>query len=84
MNKIRSLFFVSTITMLMLLAITAEQTTAGDADLLCFGPCPADCKQLCLSKGYAGGLCEDFRGRNDCCCTPTKKQIFEQTTQLNN
>ncbi|KAF8093137.1 hypothetical protein N665_0389s0002 [Sinapis alba] len=83
MNKIRSLFFVSTITLLMLLAIT-EQTSAGDADLLCFGPCPADCKQICLSKGYGDGLCEDFRGKNDCCCTPTKKQIFEQTTQFNN
>ncbi|KAL0891692.1 hypothetical protein Bca101_015675 [Brassica carinata] len=83
MNKIRSLFFVSTITVLMLLAIT-EQTNARDADLLCFGPCPADCKQFCLSKGYGDGLCEDFRGKKDCCCTPTKQKIFEQTVQSNN
>ncbi|CAF2032802.1 unnamed protein product [Brassica oleracea var. botrytis] len=83
MNKIRSLLFVSTITVFMLLAITAEQS-AADADLSCFGPCPADCKQFCLSKGYGDGLCEDFRGKQDCCCTPAKKQIFEKTTQLNN
>ncbi|CAH2076048.1 unnamed protein product [Thlaspi arvense] len=81
MDKIRSLVVVSTIAIILFLVI-AEQANAADADLFCFGPCPDDCKQFCISQGYSDGLCEDFRGKKDCCCTPSKKQIFE--SQLNN
>ncbi|XP_020874176.1 defensin-like protein 75 [Arabidopsis lyrata subsp. lyrata] len=84
MNKIKSLVVVTTITIILLLVIT-EQASAINQDLFCNGPCidTVKCEQLCKPQGYSTWLCQSFGTKKFCCCVPTKKQIFEETVQLN-